>query len=127
MLKELIELQRNSKATCVVVKEDEYNKLSPFVAIKASVSDKFLFGGSKPPFADKISERSVKSNICYFIITGIDEISQEKQERFVGLVKDREINGYNLPDNCIIAFTVKDKTTLKNISPNLYHFAVVVF
>ena len=125
MNKELIDLQRNSKATCVVVRTDDYKSLSPVISMKASVSDKFLFAGDKPPFADKINEKSANSSICYFVITDIDEVSIDMQNRFEGLVKDRELNGYTLPDNCIIVFTVKDKFSLKNISTNLYHFMVV--
>lgn len=127
MIKELIDLQRGSKATCAIVKTDDYNKFSSLVSMKASVSDKFLLTGNRPPFADKIDAKSKLSEICYFVITGIDEISTEQQNRYVGLVKDRELNGYYLPDNCIIVFTVKDKLALKNISPELYRFAVVAF
>lgn len=127
MNKELINLQRFSKATCAIVKNDDFNGLYPAVSMKANVSDKFLFAGERPPFADKVDNKSKKGNICYFIITGIDEISIEQQNRFVGLVKDREFNGYYLPENCIIVFTVKDKNSLKNVSSELYHFAVVAF
>ena len=127
MIKELIDLQRNSKATCAVIPTIELKKISTAITMRANVSDKFLFAGNKPPFAEKIENKSKLSKICYFIITDIDELSIESQNRFVGLVKDREMNGYNLPDNCIIVFTVKDKASLKKISPELYHFAVVAF
>ncbi len=127
MIKELIDLQRGSKATCAIVRTEDYNKLSSLVSMKASVSDKFLLTGEKPPFADKINAKSNSNEICYFVITGIDEIPTEQQNRYVGLVKDRELNGYYLPDNCIIVFTVKDRLSLKNISTELYHFAVVAF
>ncbi len=127
MIKELIDLQRGSKATCAIVRTEDYNKLSSLVSMKASVSDRFLLAGEKPPFADKIEAKSKSNEICYFVITGIDEISTEQQNRYVGLVKDRELNGYYLPNNCIIVFTVKDRLALKNISPELYHFAVVAF
>lgn len=127
MNKELIDLQRNSKATCAIIKTDEYTNLSHFVSISGNVSDKFLFSGDKPPFAEKLNEKCAKNELCYFVITQIDEVKKEKQDRFAGLVKDRELNGYILPNNCIIVFTVKDKSSLKNISPKLYHFAVVAF
>ena len=127
MIKELIDLQRNSKATCAIIKTDEYNYLSPVISMKANVSDKFLLSNKLPPFAEKLDEKCAKNKICYFVITEIDNISIEEQDRFVGLIKDREFNGYILPDNCIIVFTVKDKNSLKNISPKIYHFAVVAF
>ncbi len=127
MERDVIELQRNSKATCVIIADEEYNLLKPFVAFKSSVSDAFLFAGSRPSFADKIDKKSLESDICYLVVRDIDKVQTELQDRFVGLVKDRECNGYILPENCIIVFTVKDKDLLKNISPNLYHFAVVAF
>lgn len=127
MIKELIDLQRNSNATCVVIENIDSEKLSPIVSMKANVSDKFLLTGSIPPFAYKIDEKCKKNKLCYFVIKGIDEISTEQQNRYVSLVKDRELNGYYLPKNCIIVFTVKDRSTLKNISQDLYHFAVVAF
>ncbi len=126
MIKELIDLQRNSKATCAIIEDSDSGKLSPTVLMKASVSDKFLFS-NKPPFADKIDEKCAKNKLCYFVIKGIDEISTEQQNRYVGLVKDREFNGYTIPDNCILVFTVQNRSNLKKVSSELYHFAVVAF
>ena len=127
MIKELIDLQRNSKATCVIIENVDCEKLTPTVSMKANVSDNFLFAGNKPPFADKIDEKCGKNKLCYFIIKDIDQISIEQQNRYVGLVKDREMNGYYLPSNCVIVFTVQDRHALKKISQELYHFAVVAF
>lgn len=127
MIKDLVDLQRNSKATCVIVQTNDYLMLSPAITMKANVSNKFLFANDKPPFADKINDKSEKNSLCYFVITEIDKASMEQQNRYVGLVKDREMNGYYLPDNCIIVFTVKDRTSLKKVSQELYHFAVVAF
>ena len=127
MNKELINLQRNSKATCAIVKTGEHKELSPAVIMSASVSNKFMYVGGLPPFAEKINKKAAKHEIVYFVITNIDKASKENQQRFVGLVKDKHIDGYDIPNNCIVVFTVKDETTLKNIIPELYHFAVVAF
>lgn len=127
MNKDLIELQKGLKATCVIVPTHECTELSQTLAMSANVSDKFLFAGENPPFAEKIENKSKKGKICYFVITGIDEVAFEKQNRFVGLVKDREFNGYNLPNNCVIVFTVKDRDSLKKVSQEIYRFAVVAF
>lgn len=124
MNKDLIELQRNCNATCVVVLDSEYKKLSNGVAIKSSVSDNFLLKQTNK-FMDKLENLSKKTEICYFIISNIDEVSFELQERFIPLVKDREIEKYNLPKNCIIVLTVKDEKSYAKISPKLYHFCVV--
>lgn len=127
MIKELIDLQRNSKATCAIIENKDIRKLYPGVAIKANVSDKFLFAHSRPPFSDIIDEKSKNSEICYLVIKGIDEISIDQQNRYIGLVKDRELNRYFLPDNCVIVFTVENRNGLKKVPKELYHFAVVAF
>ena len=75
--------------------------------------------------ADKINDISRLNDICYFIIMGIDDVSNEEQNRYVGLIKDREMNGYFLPNNCIIVLTVKNKDSLRKVSAELNHFAVV--
>ena len=127
MIKELRELQRSANATCVIVTNDDYKEISSKVLMNANVSNTFLFKNDRPPFADKIEAKSKLSEICYLVITEIDEISMADQEKFVGIVKDRELNGYYLPSNCIIVFTVKDRNSLKKISKDLYRFAVVAF
>ena len=124
MQKELVDLQRNSSA-CAIVKTSEYKTLGNIVSIDANVSDKFLIGGEVPPFAEKLDAVSKKAELCYFVIKDIDAVPADVQERFVGLVKDREFYGYNLPKNCIVVFTVKDKESLKKISAELYGFAAV--
>lgn len=123
MNKELIELQRNSNV-CVIVKANEYKSLSPIVSMNGNVSDSFLAG---VPFAQKLDDKCKEKSLVYFVIKDIDKLSNEKQNRFAGMVKDREFNGYNLPKNCIIVFTVEDESTLKNLSNELYHLAVLAF
>lgn len=124
MNKNLIELQRNCNATCVVVLQSEYKELANGVVIKANVSDEFLFQQTNK-FMEKVAQLSQNKKISYLIISNIDEVSFEIQERFVGLVKDRELEGYNLPNNCIVVFTVKDEKSYAKISPKLYHFCVI--
>lgn len=129
MNKELIELQRGSKATCVVIKEEMYKDLGQGLVMDSKIMDEYLFSGKigDPVFKEQLESVCSNNNLTYFVIKGIDEISADIQNRFIGLVKDREFNGYNLPDNVIIVFTVKDKEGLKKISKDLYHFCVVAF
>lgn len=127
MNKELVDLQRNSKATCAVVKTEEYKQLTPIVSMNANVSDSFLLSSKLPPFAEKIDKKCAKNILCYFVIKEIDKVSKEAQNRFVGLIKDREFNGYILPDNCIIVLTVTNKTALTKLSPEINHFSVIAF
>lgn len=126
MVKEIVDLQRFSKATCAIIENKDIKTLPNVVLMEAEVKNVSLFGDT-PIFASKLDAVSAKSELCYFVITDIDKIDVEQQNRFVGLVKDREINDYNLPNNCIVVFSVDDKEDLKNISAELYHFATVAF
>lgn len=125
MNRELIDLERNSNATCVIVKTGEYRSLTPAVAIDADTPDKYLPAGEKPFFADMVDLKCKINKNCYFTIVDIDRATIEEQNRFVSLVKDRELYGYNLPKNCTIVLTVRNEDLLKNISPDLYHFSVI--
>ena len=122
MNKNLIDLQRFGTATCAVIKNEDSKKLPYSVIMNAGISDDFL---ATKPFCEKLDDKSQKSELCYLVITHIDVVDKSKQDRFLGLVKDREFMGYNLPKNCIIVFTVNDENSLKNISPNLYHFCTL--
>lgn len=125
MNKFLLELQKGCNATCAIISTSEYKELIPSVAMNANVSDKFLFGSGVPPFADKLDAKAKQCNVCYFIIYGLDTLSIDAQNRYVGLVKDREMNGYNLPRNVVVVFTVDGQERLNKVSAELYHFAVV--
>ena len=127
MNKYLIDLQRGSYATSVVILEDKYNELNPTLVMSAEIDDKYLLSSpyKNPVFKDKLDEMSVRNDLVYFIIKDIDKVSIEKQNRYIGVVKDRVVNGYKLPENVIIIFTVKNKEGLKNISKELYHFCIV--
>jgi hypothetical protein len=127
MNKDLIELQRGCPATAVVVFGDEYKSLGNVVIMKAKISDRNLFGmaNNEPIFKDKLEEVSKVSKLVYFVIDGIDKLFFGQQNRFLGLVKDREFGGYKLPKNCIIVFTAESKLTLRYISNELFHFCVV--
>lgn len=129
MNKELIELQRKSDATGVVILDDDIKKLEQVLTMDAGILDKYLYfkKDSKVIFAEKLDEMTSSLNPVYFVIRNIDEVSFTNQERFVGLVKDREFLGYHFPRNVIIVFTVKSKDSLKNICSELYHFLVVAF
>lgn len=126
MNKELIELQRGIKSVCVIVPDSEYDKLGQTLYMDASMNDAYLFG-KEPIFKEKMNTLADTKNTAYFVIRNIDSLNEEEQNKYVGLVKDREMSGYNIPDNIIIVFTVKDREGLKKISKELYHFSVVAF
>lgn len=126
MNKVLIEMQRGCKATCVVILENDINKLGPGFIMDAKIDNNYLYKRplGNPIFKEKI-DTIEDNNLIYFVIRGIVELDNESQNRYIGLVKDREFGGYNLPDNVIIVFTVKEKEELEKISNELYHFCVV--
>lgn len=126
MNKVLIEMQRGCKATCVVILENDINKLGPGFIMDAKIDNNYLYKRplGNPIFKEKI-DTIEDNNLIYFVIRGIVELDNESQNRYIGLVKDRGFGGYNLPDNVIIVFTVKEKEELEKISNELYHFCVV--
>jgi len=118
--KELMKLQKGIEATCVVILNEDCKELDSKFIIKAKSSYNELVN----IFKDNILR---KEELNYCVIEGIDEILEEEQNIYYHIVKDREINGYKLPNEMIIVLTVKDKNTLKNISKELYDFCVVIF
>ena len=129
MNKELIELQRECNATCVVIPDEKCRELGQTLIMNASIKNEFLFAApsNNPIFREKLDNLSQNGNLTYFVIRKIDELTEENQNRYISLVKDREFEGYNLPSNVIIVFTVEDRDGLKKISSELYHFCVVAF
>lgn len=129
MNKDLIDLQRNSKATCAIVLDEFYKNIGQELIMDANISDEYLFLRStgNPIFKEKLDNIASNKELTYFVIRNIDQISPERQNRYISLVKDRELIGYNLPQNVIIVFTISTKENLNKISKDLYHFCVVAF
>ncbi|MBO5138228.1 MAG: hypothetical protein J6B89_01140 [Bacilli bacterium] len=127
MNKELIELQRGCNAVCVVILEDQIKELKNALIMDAKITDEYLFARptGNPIFKEKLEKMSKNNNLSYFVINQITEISEELQNRYIGLIKDREFIGYNIPNNIILVLTVKTNKDLKKISKDLYHFCVV--
>lgn len=127
MMKELIDLQRGSKATCALILDSEYEKLGQGVIMDANIRDSFLFASpyKLPIFKEQLEKKSSLHNLTYFIIRNIDELECDNQNKFVGLIKDREFDGYILPQNVIIVLTIQEKNNISKISSELYHFCVV--
>ena len=124
---DLINLQRGSKATCVVIKNDDSNKLNNAVFMDSRIEDSWLFGAKmgNPIFKEKVDIVSKRGKIGYFVITNFDSLSIDDQNKYVSLIKDREFLGYTLPDNIIIVLTIENEDALKRITPEIYHFCVV--
>ena len=127
MNKELIDLQRGSKATCVVIRNSDSNKLENAVFMDSRINDSWLFGAKmgNPIFKEKVDAISKNGEIGYFVITNFDSLPIEEQNKYVSLIKDREFLGYTLPNNIIIVLTIENEDRLKNISTDIYHFCVV--
>ena len=127
--KELIELQKGCKATCVVVLEESYKELGEMYIINALEDSNELFRNllGNPYCKEDIDNISNNAEIAYFVINGIEEVNEDMQKNYSDIVKDRLIGRYELPSNIIIVFTVKDREGIKKISKELYHFCVVVF
>ena len=119
--KELIELQKGCKATCVVIQNEDIQKLDSKVLISSNCEDNELL----KIFKEKISKTDERFE--FLVIEKIDEIELDKQDRFYQIVKDREFNGILLPEDVVIVLTVENKDKLKNISSELHNLCVVAF
>jgi len=118
--KELIELQKGCKATCAVILNEDCNELDKKIIVNSNSNDNELLA----IFKENISNQN---ELDYFIITEIDKLNADIQNKYYQIVKDREFFGVELPEDMVIVLTVKDKDGLKNISQELYHFCVVAF
>ena len=118
--KELIELQKGCKATCVVILDEDCKDLDSKIIIDSNINESELL----TIFKDNISN---SEQLNYLIITGIDELKESLQDKYYQIVKDREFYGYELPKDMIIVLTVKDRVGLKNITDELYNFCVIAF
>ena len=116
------------KSSAVIVLDQEIKKLKNRVVMSADISNKALFGMEfgKTVFSEKLNETSRQDTPVYFVINNIEKQTEEYQNRFVGLVKDREMNGYYLPQNIVIVFSVKNKDSIQKISKELYKFCDVL-
>ena len=124
---DLIEAQKGIKSIGVIVFNSDIQKLNNSCNIDAGLSDLDLFGVSlgHPIFKEELEKVSKENEISYLIISNIDKVNEDKQNRFIGLVKDREFMGYNLPDTVIIVFTVETESDIKKVSKELYYFCEV--
>lgn len=129
MNKELIELQLGDMATGVVILDEFYNKLGQTVFMDAKMNDVNLFACTfgSPLFKEKLEKVSNNGEVTYFVIRKIDEINSAMQERYLNLVKNREFQGYVLPSNVIVVFTINRKENVSTIFKELYHYCVVAF
>lgn len=118
----LIELQRNCKATAVVIEDKNVEELDNALIVPATNTKLDV----DIDILKKINVKAKLSKISYLVIRGIDTVDEKSQLGFVGIVKDRVIDSTDLPDNVIIIFTVKNKKALKKITPSLYKFCVAV-
>ena len=118
--KELIELQKGCVATCVVIPNENCEELDSKIIVNSNCSDSELLKSIKENISNK-------EKVNYFVISEIDNLDKEAQERYYQIVKDREFLGYKLPEDIIIVLTVKNREGLKNISQKLYNFCIVAF
>ena len=113
----------------VIVLNNDLKKLSNRIVMSADISDRALFGMDfgETAFSKKMNEVSKHNDLVNFVISNIENQTEECQNRFVGLVKDREMNGYTLPQNVVIVFPVDSKASIQKISKELYRFCDILF
>ena len=129
MMLELIKLQRGCLATAVLILEKDAELLSPSLTMEATINDNILFTCSlgNPVFKRQLEKMKEGEETVYFIIKAIDQLTEDEQEKYIGLVKNREFQGYFLPENVILVFTIEKQENVKKVAKDLYSFCVSVF
>lgn len=127
MKKELIQLQFGSCATCVIILDEYYKELGSTIFMEGNMSDTNLYACSyeNPIFKEKLETMAKNYEQVYFVIRHIEQITEEEQNRYIALVKDREFCGFQIPINVVIVFTIEKERDIKKISKELYHFCVI--
>lgn len=78
-----------------------------------------------PTWAMEILLKAKKSKKIIVCIGGLDEISQEEQEKFYGMIKYKGVNGFKFPEGTQIIITAKNATKIsKRISSLALSFKV---
>ena len=78
-----------------------------------------------PTWAMEILLKAKKSKKIIVCIGGLDEISQEEQEKFYGMIKYKGVNGFKFPEGTQIIITAKNtKKITKRISSLALSFKV---
>ena len=98
--KELIELQKGCLATCVVIPNEDCKELDSKIIVNSNCSDNELL----KTFKENISN---KEKLNYFVISEIDKLDEEAQDKFYQIVKDREFFGIKLPKDMNGCFNCK--------------------
>ena len=112
MNKDLIELQKGIKATCVVIRNEDVKELDNVIIV------------DKKNVTNNITN---PNEITYLVLSNFDLLDESAQNEYLSLIKDRHYMGNDINDNIIIVLTVASKETLKKISKEIYHFCVVAF
>lgn len=71
-----------------------------------------------PAWLMEIRIKAKKSNKIYLVITGLDEIDVDEQEKFYGMIKYNGVNGYKFPAGTQIIIPIK-KGNLSKINERI--------
>lgn len=87
-------------------------KFENYVELSASIDERELH---IPTNWHKLLEKKAQKTKVYLIIKGLEQLEEQKQEKFAGLLKDHRAGGYKLPANVqiIIPVAEKDKISKK--------------
>lgn len=80
-----------------------------YVGLSASIDERELH---IPMNWHKLLEKKAQKSKAYLIIEGLEQLGEQKQEKFAGLLKDRRAGGYKLPANVQIIIPVAEKNKI---------------
>ena len=107
-IKELHILKNNPLMPVVVsaLGEDDFSNRR---ILNADVKERALYSGS---LLDELS--LTEDQKIFLLITGLDELSFEEQEKFIPLLKDRRLGGKKLPETVQFILLVKVKNKISS-------------
>ena len=125
---QLIDILKNNKKWPLIIESANKLKFPSAITIPANTPSENLGliasenGIKYPTWAMQIMTKAKKSNNIIICIDSLDEIPQEDQEKFFGMIKYKGVNGFKFPEGSQIVITAKDAN---NISKRISGLALI--
>ena len=126
MKENIIEILNNNKKWPIILKNINETEIANSVVISADISNSELAvlpmenGMEVPKWLKELQVKCKIEDNAVLIISNIDKINIQEQEKFYGLLKFKALNGFDLPTNSQIVLTCVDiekvSTKIKELS-----------
>jgi len=124
----LLKILKDNKDWPIIIEGVSVIDFSNSIVIPANIPSSQLGvipsenGYKYPSWLMELIINSKKNNNIQICIRGLDEISQDEQQKFYGLIKYKGINGYKFPEGAQIIIPVNN---LEKISKRILSLSLV--